>query len=244
MHAVGPDVDVLLPLQGPLAPGPMFLLPGRLEPGDGVRRESWGVGPKDRLESLGEVAGADPLEVEPRDQFVQALGPPQIGRQDCGCERLPLFGRPSILDPGLLDLDRTEPGEDGPLGVRAVADDLATSGLVLEVGMIVDPGGDLGLDGPGEHLAGSAPEDLGQDVLALGQWHDADLGGRLTHGGVLLDHFGRLVVCDSPRVRRPFHFLHPRLSTIPRLAWVRLVKRALRGAGSLGEATERALNVF
>ena len=46
--------------------------------------------------------------------------------------------------------------------------------------------GDFGLDGPREHLTGSLTADLGQDVMAPRQWHDADVGGRLTHGGVLL----------------------------------------------------------
>ena len=66
-------------------------------------------------------------------------------------------------------------------------------GVVLEVGVGVDPGGDLGLDGLGEHPPGPVPEDLGEDVLALGQGHDADVGGRLAHGGVLLGLVGHLV---------------------------------------------------
>jgi hypothetical protein len=36
MDAVGPDVDVVLAGQRPLAPGVVFLLPDGLEPGDGV----------------------------------------------------------------------------------------------------------------------------------------------------------------------------------------------------------------
>ena len=66
-------------------------------------------------------------------------------------------------------------------------------GLVLEVGVVVDPGGDLGLDGLGEHPPGPVPEDLGEDVLAGGQGHDADVGGRLVHGGVLLGLVGHMV---------------------------------------------------
>jgi site-specific DNA recombinase len=63
VHAVGPDVDVVLALQAPLAPGGELVLPGRVEPGDGGRREPRCVGAEDRLEGLGEVAGADPLQV-------------------------------------------------------------------------------------------------------------------------------------------------------------------------------------
>jgi len=216
VHAVGPDVDVLLGLQRPLAPGSMFLLPGGFQPRHGVRRESRGVGAEQRLEGLGEVAGADALEVEPGDQLVEALGPTQVRRQDGRSERFSLFRRPTVLNSWLLDVDRSQASEDGPLGVRAVADDLATSGLVLEMGVVIDPCGDLGLDGFGEHLSCPVSEDFGQDVMALGQWHDADFRGRLTHGGVLLCLVGKFGVQQtSPRVRRPFHFLHPRLLTIP-----------------------------
>ena len=84
-------------------------------------------------------------------------------------------------------------GLDGPLGEMAVADHLLAPGLVLEVGVVVDPGGDLGLDGLGEHPPGPVPEDLGEDVLAGGQGHDADVGGRLVHGGVLLGLVGHMV---------------------------------------------------
>ena len=88
---------------------------------------------------------------------------------------------------------RPDAGLDGPLGEMAVADHLLAPGLVLEVGVVVDPGGDLGLDGLGEHPAGPVPEELGEDVLAGGQGHDADVGGRLIHGGVLLGLVGHMV---------------------------------------------------
>lgn len=190
MHAIGPDVDVVLARQRPLAPRFVILLPDRLEPGDGRGREVRCVGAEDRLEGLGEVAGADPLEVEPGDQLLQALGAAEVGRQDGGGEFLTLPRRATVLDPGLLDLDLAEAGLDGPLGEVAVADDLAASFPVLESGMGVDPGGDLGLDGLGQHPAGTVPEDLGDDVLALGQGNDTDVGGRLVHGGVLLGLVG------------------------------------------------------
>ena len=59
-------------------------------------------------------------------------------------------------------------GLDGPLGEVAVADDLAAPGVVLEVGVGVDPGGDLGLDGLGQQPSGPVPEEVGEDVLAGG----------------------------------------------------------------------------
>ena len=62
----------------------------------------------------------------------------------------------------------------------AVADDLATTVLVPEVGTGVDPGGDFGLDGIGQETPGPVPEDVSQDILSLGQGDDADVGGRLS----------------------------------------------------------------
>jgi hypothetical protein len=90
----------------------------------------------------------------------------------------------------LLDLDFADAGLDRPLGEVAVADDLLPPGLVLEVGMGVDPGGDLGLDGLGQEATCPVPQDVGQHVLARRQWHDADVGCRLAHGGVLLGLVG------------------------------------------------------
>jgi hypothetical protein len=49
------------------------------------------------------------------------------------------------------------------------------------------------LDDLGEQPAGAVPEDLGEDVLAGGQRHDADVGGRLVHGGALLGLVGKSV---------------------------------------------------
>jgi hypothetical protein len=93
----------------------------------------------------------------------------------------------------LLDIDGPDAGRDGPLGEVAVANDLAASLVVLEVGVVVDPGGDLGLDGLGQEASSPVPEEVGEHVLAGDQGHDANLGSRLTHGGVLLGLVGHMV---------------------------------------------------
>ena len=93
----------------------------------------------------------------------------------------------------LLDWDLTDAGLDGSLGEMAIADHLPAPGVILEVGVGLDPGGGFGLDGLGQQPAGAVPEDLGEDVLAGGQGHDADVGGRLVHGGVLLGLVGQMV---------------------------------------------------
>jgi len=92
----------------------------------------------------------------------------------------------------LLDLERSDAGPDHPLGDVAVADDLAASVPVPQVGMSVDPGGDLGLDGLG-HQPCPTLEEVYQYVPALRQWHEADVVCRLIDGGVLLDLVGHLV---------------------------------------------------
>jgi hypothetical protein len=144
----------------------MLALPDRLEAGDGRRRQARRLGAQQRLEGLGEVDGADALEVEPGDQLLQAPGLPQVGGQDGRGGRLPSVGGAAVPDPGFLDLDGSEAGLEGPLGQVAIADHLLVPGLILEVGVVSDPGGGLGLDGLGEHPAGAVPEDLGEDVLA------------------------------------------------------------------------------
>jgi site-specific DNA recombinase len=193
VHPVGPDVDVMLPLQRPLRPCLVILLPDGLQAGDGRRREVGGARAEDRREGLGEVAGADALEVQPGDQLLRALGPPQVGGQHGGRERLPLLRGPAVVDTWLLDLNRADAGLDGPPGQAAVADDLLAARGVLEVGMGVDPGGDLGLDGLGQEPSGPVPQQVRQHVLARREGHDADVDGRLGHGGVLLGLVGHSV---------------------------------------------------
>jgi hypothetical protein len=51
------------------------------------------------------------------------------------------------LDPWLLHLDRADAGEDGPLGQRAVANDLLPPVFITEVGAFLQVGSNLGLDG-------------------------------------------------------------------------------------------------
>jgi hypothetical protein len=68
----------------------------------------------------------------------------------------------------------------------------------------VDPVGDFGFDGLGEHPLGTAPAQLGEKVFCLRRWHNACIYGRTSHGGVLLCLVGNLVTLDPPRVRRLF----------------------------------------
>ena len=61
VHAVGPDVDVLLALQRSLAPLLVFFFPDCLEPGDRRGRQALASGPTSAAKGFAEVARADPL---------------------------------------------------------------------------------------------------------------------------------------------------------------------------------------
>ena len=82
---------------------------------------------------------------------------------------------------GCLTSIGPNPVEDGPLAAGAVADDLAAPGL----------------NGPGQHLAGSPPANPREDVAAVEQWHEADVGGKLTPGGIPLCLVGKFGVGDA-----------------------------------------------
>ena len=128
----------------------------------------------------------DEFEVEPGDGFIHILGTAEVGRQNAWREHLSMLWGPTVENARLLNVDRPEAGEDVTFGMKAVADNLSATGGVGYVGMSVDPIGDLSLDGSGEHITCSLAENFAKDVMAVGQWHDADIGGRLIHGGVLL----------------------------------------------------------
>jgi hypothetical protein len=81
-----------------------------------------------------------------------------------------------------LNRDRVDAGPEGAPWQVAVADDRAPPGVVLEAGVGAGPGGNLGLDGLGEHPPGPVAEDLGQDVLPRPQGHDAGVDGGPGHG--------------------------------------------------------------
>src|SRR5262245_16310908 len=60
----------------------MLLRPGFLESSDGRRRQPAGILAEQRDQRLLEVAGGDALEVEDRDQHLEALRSAGVGRQN------------------------------------------------------------------------------------------------------------------------------------------------------------------
>src|SRR5262249_45909115 len=124
-------------------------------------------------------------------------------------------GRAPVVDTRLLDFDRPDPGGEGPRRQMAVAHHLAVALVIEAVAVPGDPGGGVGLRVLGQERVGSpwrAPPEVN---LWLGEWHEANIGGRKTHGGVLLCRGGTWVDLDTPRVRRPFSTRYPQHSIIP-----------------------------
>src|SRR4029077_18102603 len=81
-NAIGPEIDVPLGREVALAPLRMLLGPCLFEPANGRCREAGRILADERGEHLLEVASRDALEVEDRDQHLEALRPARIGRQD------------------------------------------------------------------------------------------------------------------------------------------------------------------
>jgi hypothetical protein len=105
-----------------------------------------------------------------------------------------LLGRTSVVNSGLLDSDGADAGEDGPLGQRAVADDLSMPEFVSVVRAALQVGGDFGLDGLGQELLGALAENIGKHVLGGAQWQGRGVRGSVVHGGVLQCLVGMWVV--------------------------------------------------
>ena len=161
-------------------------------------------GPSRAARGLGEVAGADALEVEPGNQLLDAFGLSQVGRQDGRVECLPLPGRPAVADTGLLHFERADAGVEDSLGQGAVTDDLLPAGLIAYIPASCEVAFDLGLDGLGEQPLGSRPQQVGERVLVGGKWHGGFGRGSLVHGGVLQCLVGIRVKLHSTQGTPPF----------------------------------------
>jgi hypothetical protein len=77
--------------------------------------------------------------------------------------------------------------------VNAYANDLLAAARIDDVGVIVNPGSDLGVNCLGQKLACAFAEDLGEGISADGDWPVSPQGCRLAHGGGLLGLVGHMV---------------------------------------------------
>src|SRR5438309_4295380 len=82
VNAVDPEVDVAFGREIALAPARVLFGPGLLEASNGRGREPAGVPAEQCNQRVLEVAARDALEVEDRDQHLQALRPARVGRQN------------------------------------------------------------------------------------------------------------------------------------------------------------------
>jgi hypothetical protein len=96
-----------------------------------------------------EVAGRDALQVKDRDQHLQAPGAPRIGRQDHRREANALGilgGDPTVAHARLTHTDRPDAGHHLAFWQVPVADHAAQAGSGLQIAMLGQEFGHLGLD--------------------------------------------------------------------------------------------------
>src|SRR5262245_35913682 len=85
MNAVSPNVNESLAAEITTHPSIVFPGPLFLEPDDYIRTQPVGIS-HEGLECLGEVAGGNSHEVQPRQQLIDRLTTPQVRRQNRGAE--------------------------------------------------------------------------------------------------------------------------------------------------------------
>src|SRR4051794_29868254 len=82
MDAISPDVDVALGRQIALLPRSVVVKPAVLQSADRGCRQSGSILAKQRRQRFREVASRDPLQVKDRQQRLDRLRTPHVGRQD------------------------------------------------------------------------------------------------------------------------------------------------------------------
>src|SRR4029453_4313942 len=188
MDAIGPDVDVALRRQIAPLPRDVFVNPTLLQPADGGRRQPGSILSEQRRQSLGEVAGGDPLQVKDRQQRLDRFRAAHVGRQDrwrepdavgVGSVRL------AIAYTRLADGDRTDTGHHLAFRQVTVAYHALVAVRSLQIGMPAEKVRDLGLDRLGQQSTRPIAQDFGElivDVSWLNQLDDVIFG----HGISLL----------------------------------------------------------
>ena len=149
MDAVGPEVHVALRGEIALVPSPVLVDPDLLQPRDRRGRQTGGILAEQSRQRLLEVAGRDALQVEDRNEHLQALRAPGVGWQDRGSEVDAL----RIVGSGPRSRTRGWRTATGPMPVMTSRSgrwpcrtDAPVAVLGLEVGMRAEKSGDLGLD--------------------------------------------------------------------------------------------------
>src|SRR5262249_20661477 len=117
VNAVDPEVDIAFGREIALAPAGVFFGPSLLQASNSRGREPAGVPPEQCDQRVLEVAGRDALEVEDRDQYLQALRPQNRGRK---AGALATFAA-AVTHARAAHRDRTDTGHDLAIGQMPVA---------------------------------------------------------------------------------------------------------------------------
>src|SRR6266446_1995405 len=186
VNAVDPEVDVAFGREIALAPARVLFGPGLLEASNGRSREPAGVPAEQCNQRVLEVAARDALEVEDRDQHLQALRPARVGRQNRRrkADALGTFAA-AVAHARAAHSDRTDAGHDLTLGQMPVAHQPLAAIIGELVGMATEQARNLGLDSLRQQRSRAVAQNLGQRIGKsswLGELENVSVG----HGVSLL----------------------------------------------------------
>jgi hypothetical protein len=138
VDAVRPDVDIPLGRQVALAPSLVFVDPDVLQSCNGRGRQAGGVLAEQGGQRVAKVAGRDALQIKDRDQCIEALRTPSIGRQDRRREadaRGAVDAGLPVAHARLTHRDGADAGQDLALGQMAVPHDAPATVVGLQIGV-------------------------------------------------------------------------------------------------------------
>src|SRR5450759_3979358 len=165
VDAVGPEVDVALHREIALLPALVFIGPPFLEASNRRCRQTGRILADKRGQRLLEVAGRDALQVEDRNQHLQTLRAPRVGRQDGRVEPNALTrSRLAVAYPRLAHANRTNASHDLALGQMPVARHAPAARLGLEIAMSVQKVSDLRLNRLRQQGACPTAQNLGERI--------------------------------------------------------------------------------
>src|SRR5258707_422537 len=165
MNAVNPEVDVAFGREITLAPARVLFAPSLLKAPNGRGREPAGVPAEQCNQRVLEVAGQDALEVEDRDQHLQALRPARVGRQNRRrkADALATFAA-AVTHARAVHSDRTDAGHDLTRGQMPVAHQPPAAIIGELVGMAAEQARNLGLEGLRQKRSRAGAQNLGQRI--------------------------------------------------------------------------------
>src|SRR5260221_5090160 len=169
-----------------LAPARVLLRPDLLKPTDGRGREPACVLAEQCEECLLAVAGGDTLEVEHRDQHLEAFRPARVGRQNRRRKANSLGAlAAAVAHARATHGERAYAGHDLALGQVPMAHESLATVVGQLVGMGAEQGCNLGLDGLRQQRSRAVAQNLGQRISKsswLGELENVSVG----HGVSLL----------------------------------------------------------